>query len=194
MVADNWKFWVGEVGTIKIWCVINGRWKKMSFSQVLYVLELKKNLFIVGQAVDHGFVTTCMQEGCHLTSHDGHGKIVLIRVQTCKLYELQLEVEIPTSHANIILFEERPTLTQIKRGVVVEMPNAKAKSLEVWHERFGHINLAMFLQMLKNDAVVGLQLFTKNLPSRVCEGCAMGKNHRHIFPTWILVLHVKKPT
>jgi hypothetical protein len=32
------------------------------------MLELKKNLFFVGQAIDHGFVTTCMQEGCHFTS------------------------------------------------------------------------------------------------------------------------------
>ncbi len=88
--------------------------------------------------------------------------------------------------------EEGPTLTQIERGVVIEMPNAKAKSFKVWHERFGHMDLAMFLQMLKNDVVFGLQLFTKKLPSRVCEGCVMGKNHRRFFPTRILVLHLKK--
>jgi hypothetical protein len=45
---------------------------------------------------------------------------------------------------------------------------------------------------LKNDVVFGLQLFTKKLPSRVCEGCVMGKNHRRFFPTRILVLHLKK--
>jgi hypothetical protein len=75
------------------------------------------------------------------------------------------------------------------------MPNAKAKSqkLGVLHERFGHVNPAMLLQLLKNDVVVGLQLSSKNLPSRVCEGCAMGKNHKHSFPTRIPILRVKKP-
>jgi hypothetical protein len=54
------------------------------------------------------------------------------------------------------------------------------------------VNLAMLLQLLKNDAVVGLQLSSKNLPSRVCEGCGMGKNHKHSFATRIPIRHVKK--
>ncbi len=44
------------------------------------MLELKKNLFFVGQVVDYGFVTTCMREGCHLINQNGHGKIVLIGI------------------------------------------------------------------------------------------------------------------
>jgi hypothetical protein len=52
----------------------------------------------------------------------------LIGVRTCKFYELQFEVEILTNHANIILSEEGPTLTQIERGVIVEVANAKAKA------------------------------------------------------------------
>jgi hypothetical protein len=136
------------------------------------VLELK-NLFFVGQAIDYGFVTTCMWEWCHVTNEDGHGKIVLIGVWTCKFYELQLEIEMPTSHANITLFEEGPTLTQIERGVIIKVPNAKAKSLEVWHERFGHMNLPCFFRCWR---MMRLLLIIKNLPFGVCEGCAMGKN------------------
>ncbi len=54
------------------------------------------------------------------------------------------------------------------------------------------MNPAMFLQLLKSVAVVGLQLSSKNLPSRVCEGCVIGKNHKHFFPTRIPILRVKK--
>ncbi len=55
------------------------------------------------------------------------------------------------------------------------------------------MNPAMLLQLLKNDVVVGLQLSSKNLPYGVCEGCAMGKKHKHYFPIRIPILCVKKP-
>jgi hypothetical protein len=51
----------------------------------------------------------------------------------------------------------------------------------------------MLLQLLKNDVVFGLQLSSKNLPYGVCEGCAMGKNHKHSFPTRFPILLAKKP-
>ncbi len=60
MVANNQKLWICGVGIIKVQCVINGRWEKKSLSRVLYMLELKKNLFSVGQATNRGFVTTYM--------------------------------------------------------------------------------------------------------------------------------------
>jgi hypothetical protein len=79
---------------------------------------LKKNLFFVGQATNRGFVTTYMWKGCHPTTENKHKKIVSIGVLTSKFYELQLEVEMPTNHVNIIMSKGSLAPTQIEGGVV----------------------------------------------------------------------------
>jgi hypothetical protein len=97
MIVDNCRLWVCGIGSIKIRCFVDGRWEPRTMARVLYVPKLRKNLFLVGQAADRGFVSTYTSRTCYLTSNEGQGKIVLNGVRCRKLYELHLMVEKPTS-------------------------------------------------------------------------------------------------
>jgi hypothetical protein len=58
MIVDNRKLWVQGVGSIEVQCKLGDKWEPRVFRRVLYVPDLCKNLFFVGQAADKGYVTT----------------------------------------------------------------------------------------------------------------------------------------
>ncbi|GJX62261.1 retrovirus-related pol polyprotein from transposon TNT 1-94 [Tanacetum coccineum] len=63
---------------------------------------------------------------------------------------------------------------------VYGMMNCKKESTEVWHQRYGHLYVKG-LQLLSNkDMVEGLPVITKLY--HICEGCALGKQSRRLFP------------
>ena len=46
---------------------------------------------------------------------------------------------------------------------------------KLWHERFGHLNLASLKEMYKNKMIIDLSKIANM--SDVCEACLMGKKH-----------------
>ena len=101
MITDNRRLWVRGVRRIQVKCQLDSVWKQRHIHRVLYVPELRKNLFLVGQATDKGFITTYTCHTCYLTSNEGRGKIVLIGTRVNKLYKLEMMVIRSVSHANI---------------------------------------------------------------------------------------------
>jgi hypothetical protein len=77
MIADNRQLWVCGVGRINVKCEVDGVWKFHVVQRVLYIPELRRNLFSIGQVSDKGFMTTYTRHSCYLTSNDEHGKVVL---------------------------------------------------------------------------------------------------------------------
>ena len=69
--------------------------------RVLFVLELRKNLFSVGQAADRGYVTTYMRKACYLATISG--SVVMTGTCATKLYKLELRVIPPKSHASLVM-------------------------------------------------------------------------------------------
>ena len=86
MIVDNRRLWVRGVGRISITCKIDNHWKPRNIKRVLYVPELRKNLFSVGRATDKGFITTYTRHTCYVISHEGRGEIVLTSTRENKLY------------------------------------------------------------------------------------------------------------
>jgi hypothetical protein len=59
----------------------------------------------------------------------------------------------------------------------------------IWHKRVGHVNLQRLKLMEKQNLVGSLFKFgTKEVMSKVCEACQLGKQVRHPFP--IQTIHV----
>ena len=51
---------------------------------------------------------------------------------------------------------------------------------QLWHQRFGHLNLQDLMLLQKKGMVEGLPIF-RNIQLN-CDGCALGKMHREQFP------------
>jgi hypothetical protein len=178
MIADNRRPWARGVGNINVQCCINKKWEKKILQRVLYVPELRKNLFSVGQAADKGFVTTYTCNACYLTNPSGGGGPVLIGTRANKLYKLELQVDVPVSQANLVA-----TCSPSKPAHATATPVAsKAKKLDLWHQRFGHVHPAMLIHMHNHNTVEGLELTGHGLSPSPCEGCALGKTHASRFP------------
>lgn len=174
MIADNRRLWVRGVGRIQVKCQLDGVWKQRHIHRVLYVPQLRKNLFSVGQAADKGFITTYTRHTCYVTSNEGRGKIVLTGTRVNKLYKLEMTVIRSVSHANIAAAS-----VSMQEPVLRETP---AKQLTLWHQRFGHAHHAMLVNMHANNTVHGMGLLSHTPPSAPCEGCALGKSARRPFP------------
>jgi hypothetical protein len=182
MIADNRKLWVRGVGSIKIRCWIDNNWKHSTFQYVLSVPELRKNLFSMGQAANKGFVTTYTRTTCYLTSKEGRGSVVISGAREQKFYRLVVRVDKPQNGANVAVSagipqspDQRP---QVRRGAT----STTAKQLMLWHQRFGHANNAMIINMHTNASVNGLHLTNHALPENSCKGCAIRKSARCPFP------------
>ena len=177
MIADNWRLWVRGVGCIQIQCEVNGSWYPRDIHRVLYVPELRKNLFSVGQAADKGFITTYTRHSCFLTSNEGQGKVVLTGTHVNKLYKLALIVNRPNIVAHIATSRDTN-----KRRSTTRQRDTPSLHLTLLHQRFGHVKHAMLVYMHAHNTVQGMTLPQHTMPGTPCEGCAVGKNARQHFP------------
>ncbi len=55
-------------------------------------------------------------------------------------------------------------------------------SLQLWHERLGHVHKAGIQDMAKNEVVKGMNISTTNPTPEACEACIAGKMHRTPIP------------
>ena len=121
-------------------------------SQVLYVPNLKKNLVSISALTDKGLDVRFKKSGAEII--DSAGKVVGIGVRRNNLYELSA----------LTISTDQSTNTNTKQ----------------WHERFGHLNVAVLKEMKKSNMVVGLPTISDL--SHVCDACMMGKHQRSAIP------------
>jgi hypothetical protein len=50
----------------------------------------------------------------------------------------------------------------------------------LWHARYGHLNFRVLRELGHKDMASGIPLLDRL--DQVCDGCALGKKHRHPFP------------
>eukprot|EP00171_Calliarthron_tuberculosum_P002750 IDg2750t1 len=55
-------------------------------------------------------------------------------------------------------------------------------TLQLWHERMGHVNYAGLQRMARKNIVKGLHISPEKNSSPICEGCVMGKMPRTAIP------------
>ena len=129
----------------------------LTLHDVLYVPDLKKNLFSVPAVTKRGAVVQFDHEKCAL-SKDGKYFNVGHKVGD-KLYKLNNKPEYAT------LSYENPS------------------SLELWHQRLCHLNYYSVSQLSKGDIATGVNCNVgKADMSNNCEPCILGKMHKAPFP------------
>ena len=69
------------------------------------------------------------------------------------------------------------TTLQTPKGLPTALVTVATKNLDLWHERFGHINYNTLKEM--SSVVKGMNITRTKSPA-ICEACMIGKSYRQI--------------
>ena len=151
-------------GTIDVLVSVDGKaWQEKELKQVLLVPGTKTNLFS----------TTFVERTGHSFSH-GQGKAAVMKDKKPILgatwdgtaYVLRMRVKAPGGN------NKKTCAMQVvdKKEKAKPVP---ALSLDLWHQRLGHVSDEVIKRMANSEAVVGLRLATSQ--RRTCAACFKGK-------------------
>lgn len=155
-------------GNIAIRTRVNGEWKDGIIYDALFVPHLGVNLLSIPAVTAIGVNVTFKDDD--VTFQRGSNTIAVGSRTGSKLYLLDMAFKSDTT-----------TLHQALQSTSRSSVNTP-KSIRVWHERLGHLNLARIRSMVLSGVVTGLHL-SPGIDDFVCHGCAFGKQHRLPFPT-----------
>lgn len=147
-VAGDKVLAVKGFGTIDIRANVNDKVEDRQLTNVLYVPDLKRNLFSVGAITDRGFSFHSYQNRCEV--RDDNGNLSAQWARYGHLFRMLFEVRRP-EECNI----------------------AQENSLKLWHERLGHINVTSVKETKEAGAVDGMKI--QNESEFFCEVCVIGK-------------------
>lgn len=154
-VADDKILKASGKGTIKIQENIHGRLQERELRNVLFVPDLKRNLFSIGTISNNGFSFHAYEEKCEIRDRDG--KLSSVGVRYKNLYRMLFEVKVPAD-CNV---------AQANGGLQSDI-------LKLWHERMTHVNIRAVKNTCKQLEVGELQA-EKDF---FCEACVTGKQSR----------------
>jgi hypothetical protein len=134
---------------------VGGELTHTTITQVLHVPKMKNNPISVDKLISEGFEVEFDKDGCKV--NDARGVVVAQAQKDKNLYLLNVKVHKDATH----------------------IANSLEESAMLWHERFGHLNMASLKEL---DAMVdGMNLKEVSL-HHICEGCVKGKHQRTSFP------------
>lgn len=190
-IANEQSLWVLGKGDIKIKRRAHDQWLDGTLHDVLYIPDLRTNIFSIGRAADRGIVTIYRKNTCQMIGDNGDGDILLTGIRTgISLYKLQMKAKImdkEMSHAyttSTSSSQEQDQPIQLtactKEGELHHTKRPQHDNIEVWHHRFCHINTHTLRQTEK--AVYGMKIQDKKTKRFFCEGCILGKQQRSTYP------------
>lgn len=141
-------------GNIDVMVFDGKKWTLRYLAEVLYVPDIKLNLFSTGQVLDRGFSLSSDSENCKLSRG---GVIFAVGVRQAKLFRMLFKVVVPEKSCVMI----------------ANLAVKNSDSLKVWHERLGHQNIQHVKGILKSLCVK----YTDE-SDFLCEACVVGKHHR----------------
>ncbi len=113
--------------------------------------------------MEQGLQVTFNPNGCFMKDMKKQGKLIAKGEKNGQMFTL--DVNMP--QVNSMLFTHRK----------------RAGNIGIRHKQVSHVNLQRFKLMEKQNLVGGLPKFrTKEVMSKVCEACQLGKQVRHPFP------------
>lgn len=168
-VADNRRLPVRGVGDIVTPREIDGVQKRGILTNVLYILELKRNLFSIGLANEKGNSFITRNGKCELYHDEGNGPKIMEGIRQGKLYLLSIRAIPPISEANTVL-TDLPKLEIHSRKL--------QKDIYLWHQRMAHTNLATIKRMYDYGSLAGFDIQEFDSFPNACDGCALGKQHK----------------
>lgn len=153
-LGDNKTYVAKEIGTILIKKFVNNKWEPGRIENVLYVPQLKKNLFSIGVCTTLGYeIRFSGEEVMIFNQNELSAKGIK---QPNQIYRM-LFVVVSGCQANISSIE-----------------NAKR-----WHVRLGHLNIQTMKQLAQEGRIKGLNV--TGLEKFFCEACQLGKSHQNTY-------------
>lgn len=147
-LGDKSELSVQGSGSINIKKFLNGKWFDSTINNVLYVPELKRNLFSEGVVTSKGFSVTKNKDSAFIKNSDGSVAATAIK-QPNNLYKLLFKSISVDGEANVV-------------------------TLKQWHDRLGHVNIKTLREMVRNEHLPSVS----DLSDFFCEACVIGKQHR----------------
>ncbi|KAL4032489.1 hypothetical protein IC575_005567 [Cucumis melo] len=129
-------------------------------TNVQFVPDIGYNLLSVGQLMESGY-SILFDDGAYLIKNKQTGR-VLVKVKMTQSKMFPLEV------SNVESFALTTTAT-----------NTTKNNSELWHLRYGHLNIKGLSLLNQRDMVIGLP---KISAINICEGCVYGKQTQKSFP------------
>lgn len=149
---------VAGIGKVLIKRYVNGQWETSELHDVLYVPNLRQNLFSEGVIMRKSYTIVKKDSNAFIYKDK---KLVLYATMTeNNLYELKIKAVISDT-CNLV-------------------QNDKS-NMKIWHERLGHINIQNIRNMSAENTVEGLNFDNNDKADFVCEACAYGKQCRFRF-------------
>lgn len=149
-LGDNGIYQALGSGTVFIERLIDGNWQSGRIDDVLYVPQIKKNLFSVG---------ICTTKGFNVFFSDR--QVSFLRNGETMAQGIKQNNEIYRMFFRLTSKEEA---------------NVSTVSLQTWHERLGHINKRTLSEMAKKGLIKGIK--SSDASDFFCESCQIGKSHR----------------
>lgn len=148
-------------GTVRMISIVNGKRIPCTVHNVLYVPSLRCNLFSVLKIESKGMKVVFSNGKVYVYNRS---EVVATGVRHGKLYELDFY-----------------TVTDCKSDSMLVCGRID-KSLELWHRRFGHLNMKHLKHLINENIVDGLATSKVECDdSIVCEPCVIGKQTRKPF-------------
>ncbi|GFV87004.1 copia protein [Trichonephila clavipes] len=155
---------VEGIGTLRFRVKYKGRFHEITLTDVLFNPKLRRNL-LSGSRLE--------SKGAHFVGTKG--KINVFNKDWIKLFSA-------TRHENLYFLSRIIIIYQRVKKLVFSDVTAKTKngSIEIWHQRFCHVNNDYLVKTSKNDSVKGLPRLTDNGKTH-CIPCKLAKSKRVSF-------------
>jgi hypothetical protein len=146
---------------------VNGREKPGILKGVLYILDLKRNLFSIKQATETGLAFISTKNRCKLRAEEGKGKVMMEGYKTGKLYSLRITpIGIQSLQANVVHMNVRAPPKLL---------------LRIWHNRMAHVNEETIKKMYENNCLDHFEV-SQDKTQGLCSGCMYGKQYKNSYP------------
>ena len=143
-------------GTVEIRRLVNGEWLDATVENVLYVPELRKNLFSVGVCTKRGYDVQFIGQYVYINSNRQLSSQGI--KQDNNVYKMCFVVKTPDSELEA---------------------NVTTTTLQKWHERLAHVNIQTIRDMVNKGMLNGIKMSESD--EFFCEACSYGKTHRSTF-------------
>ncbi|CAL2265939.1 unnamed protein product [Prunus armeniaca] len=138
--------------------VVETKVGKRYIKEIMLVPGLKENLLSVGQMIEHGYYLVFGDHKVEIYNDSSYSNLVAkVQMRGNRSFPLKLQAEMHLAYRASV-----------------------DHSTELWHRRFGHLNMSSLKLLKEEDMVVGLPEI-KGI-KEVCEGCVLGKQCREAFP------------
>eukprot|EP00795_Rhopilema_esculentum_P008820 gene8820-biopygen1729 len=156
-LGDNRVVLAQGTGSVWVKVKVEGKWKPVELAEVLFVPDLAKNLLSISAIVKRNLSVVFNEDKCLILNSDG--ETLGLGRKDRKLFILDC----------------------LPMNELAHEANSADDSLQLWHQRFGHLGVKNLKTLQDEELVEGLK-FNDSKDMQFCEACVEGKQTRNSFP------------